>query len=181
MKKTWLQNVKIAVFGILTVLLLVLTVLEILPEQKVDVTLKEPIAVSAVLVDTSRDVYENAISGVIFNDSKNTITLDSITVAVSKRGSETEIEIPLSLTLAPHMQEDILFSYFDTVGYTQVDEVTAKIDGNSYSLSNAQSNLIGATVLILLGALFLFGFLLYRSILVRYYMYEEKKLTEQAQ
>lgn len=181
MKKTCLQNAKIAVFGILTVFLLVLTVLELLPEPKSDVTVKEPITVSSVLVDTSRGVYENAISGVVFNDSENTITLNSITVAVSRRNAETEIQIPLSLTLAPRVQEEILFSYFDTVAYTQVDKVTADINGDTYALSNAKSSFIGATVLVLLGLLLIFGFLLYRSILVRYYMYEEKKLTEQMQ
>ena len=181
MKKVWLQNVKIAIFGILTVCLLALTVLEILPDQKTSLTVKEPFSVSASLIDTSRGVYENAISGVVFNDSEETITLHSVTVAISRRNATQEVQIPLSLTLAPHVQEEVRFSYFDTVAYTQVDDVWANINGSAYSLSNVQSNFVGASVLVLLGATLVVGFLLYRSILVRYYMYEEKKLTKQAQ
>ena len=181
MKKIRLQNVKIAVFGILTVCLLVLTVLELLPDQKTSLTVKESITVSSSLVDTSRGIYENAISGVVFNDSKESITLHSMAVTISRRNATQEIQIPLSITLAPHTQEEVHFSYFDTVAYTQVDDVWATVDGSAYSLSNLQNNLVGASVLVLLGVTLGFGFLLYRSILVRYYMYEEKKLTEQAQ
>lgn len=179
MKKVLLQNVKIAIFGILTLLLLVLTVLELVPNQSTVITVKEPIAVSSVLVDTEKGIYENAISGMIFNDSEHTVTVDSVTVTVSNREQDANVQIPLSLTMIPHAQEEILFSKLDFHAFTHVDAVTAEINGDTHSLSNVQDNVIGASALILIALLLIFGFLLYRSILVRYYMYEEKKLKDQ--
>lgn len=178
MKQELKQNIKIAIFGVLTLLLLILTVLELLPGKQTDLTIKESVTVSSSLIDTASGTYENAVSGILFNDSASTITVDEITVTVSNGKNEKAIKIPLALQMAPHTEQEISLSQTDTVAYSTVEEVTAQIGGESYSLANVQKSAIGAAALILIACLLVFGFLLYRSILVRYYMYQEKKIKE---
>lgn len=177
MKQEIKQDIKIAVCAALTLLLLVLTVLEIFPGKQTDLTIKETVTVSPSLVSTASATYENAISGVLFNDSSDTLSVDAISVTVGNGKDEKTIKIPFNREIAPRTTEEFSVSITDTVAYTSVEDVTAQIEGKYYILSNVKQGTVGAVTLILIALLVLLGFLLYRNILIRYYMYQEKQLT----
>ncbi|MBQ9759919.1 MAG: hypothetical protein IJW16_01065 [Clostridia bacterium] len=178
MKKELKQAIKIAVLGVLTLTLLILTVLELLPGKTTALEISETVTVSSALTDTASGKYETAFAGRLFNDSSSTVTVDAINVTVENGTGERTARIPLAVQLAPRTEYVLAYSEADTAAYHTVTKVTAEVSGEVYSLANVQASAIGAAALILIACLLICGFFLYRAILVRYYMYQEAKLLE---
>lgn len=177
MKKELIQNIKIAVYGILTLLLLLLTVLELLPQKQTGLVMREPLTVSAQLIDTASGTYETALSGVLFNESDETVTAERLTVTVSDGTTEKKIDITLTDPLPPRTRREIRYSEINPNAFTTVTDVSAQIGTETHSVTNVEPSAIGLAAIILIALLAVIAFLLYRSILVRKYMNEEKKLN----
>ena len=173
------QAIKIAVFGLLTLFFLALTVLELLPGKTTDLKIRESVSVVSVPVNVAAGLNENAVSGVLFNDSRDAITVDRLNLTLKKGKAEKEVQIPLGVTIAPHTEYRLAYSETNMLAFSEVEDVSAEIGGERYPLANAGQNGIGAGALILTACLLVFGFLLYRSILVRYYIYQEEQLKKE--
>lgn len=185
MKKEIKQDIKIAICGILTLLLLVLTVFELIPEKKSGIIVKDTVTVASSPLDASMTSYENIVSGTLFNETGETIIIDALTVRVSD--GETEKDVPIDLSKSPAFSSCALeprtkleFSTTEFSGYDfkEVKEVRLTVQGELYMLSNVNKSAISIVAIILIALLLVFGFLLYRTILVRYYMYKEPKKEE---
>ena len=142
MKQKITQVVKTSILGVLTVLLLVLTVLQLLPSPDTGVSLKEPIAVYSELTDATNGVYENAVSGILFNESDDTLKINSITVTLTNGAQDKAIKVYLTddetaLDLPARMQREFSKSELSTVSYTEVKSVEVEINGEAHEISNA--------------------------------------------
>ena len=180
MKQKIIQIVKTSTIGVLTVLLLVFTVLQLLPKPDTGLSLKEPIKVYSELTDATNGIYENAVSGILFNESDDTLKINSITVTLTNGKQDKAIKIFLTedetaLELPARMQREFAKSELDTVSYTVVKSVEVDINGEAHALSNAPEKAFETVTLILIALLLLMGYLLYRSIFTTYYTFTEKK------
>ncbi len=173
------QAIKIAVFGLLTLCFLALTILELLPGKTTELTVREPVTVVSAPVNVAAGMNENAVTGVLFNDSTDAITVDQLNVTLKKGKAEKEVQIPLGVTIAPHTEYRLAYSEMNVLAYSEIENLSAEIGGVQYALANAEGGSIGAGVLILLACLLVFGFLLYRSILVRVYIHQEEQLKKE--
>ena len=177
-KQTHLQDLKVAICSILLLVLLFLTAMELLTQEKAELTVKEPITVSSAITDTASRTYENILKGRLLNESTKTITVDSVTVTVKNRDGSKEIKLDQSFLLPAHAEQEISASTLEPTAYTDVESVTARVNGTVCSLSNAPRRTVGGVALILIALLLVAGYVLYRTILTRYYMYMEAKLTK---
>ena len=180
MKQKILQTVKTAVIGVLTLLLLVLTILELIPEPDIGVTLKEPVTVYSELTDATNGIYETAVAGVILNESDDMMKIHSITVTVTNGTQDKAIKLYLSedntaFDLPARTQREFSKSELDTASFTEIKSVEVELDGKTHELSNLPEKAIDTIVWILIALLLLSAYLLYRSILVTYYTFTEKK------
>lgn len=180
--QTHLQNIKIAICGILVLLLLFLTVLELFTQEKTDLTVKESLTVSASITDTASGTYENLIKGVLFNDSEKAITVEALTVTVKNANGEKKISYDQPIVLPARAEKELTISTLDATAYTSVENITATLNGAEQALSNAPQRTVSVIALILIALILVMAYLLYRTILTRYYMHLESKLktdTEQ--
>lgn len=180
MKQKVIQTIKTAVIGVLTLLLLVLTVLELIPSPDVGVSLKEPVTVYSELTDATNGIYQTAVAGVILNESEDTLKINSVTVTVTNGTQDKAIKLYLSedstaFDLPVRTHREFSKSELDTAAFTEVKSVEVEIDGKAHEISNVPEKAIETVTLILIALLLLSGYLLYRSILVTYYTFTEKK------
>ena len=177
MKKELLQIIKTSLLGILTLVLLVLTVLEILPSGQTDLIVKEPITVSPAPVSSGTDRYQLLIMGTLFNDSDEEIAIERLTVTVSGASGKLDVTVP-ARTLPPRTGYELSYSEISEKSYSSVQAVTATVKGEAITVSNEAGTLLGTVSLLLMALTIVAGFLCYRSALVYSYMQAEKKLPK---
>ena len=106
-KDALLQNLKIVLWGVIALLLAVLTVLELFTAGATDLGVGEPIKVSSSLINVGEGRYTSAISGSIKNSGTEAVRIDAVQITVSDGKESSEIKLDavfreLSLT-ASHM------------------------------------------------------------------------------
>ncbi len=180
MKEKIKQDIKIAVCGILTLLCLVLTVLELIPEKKSGIVVKDTVTVYSAPTDSFSGIFENTVAGSLFNETDAPIVIDALTVRVSDGKTEKDIPVDLSQTTAyasqqldPRTKLEFSVTEFSGCDFSKVEEVRITVKGELYQLSNMDQSAISIVAILLIALLLIFGFMLYRSIMVRYYMYKE--------
>ena len=180
MKKEHLQLIKASVLGLLTLLLLVITVFEILPAGQSVLIAKDEITVSPSRISVGSNTYQLLVSGTLFNDSDETLTVDSLTVRVEEDEKSLDIRIPLSLTLGPRAEHPLSYSMESTEAFERITSVTASVDGEDVAVSETASPAFGTVTLLLLALTLVLGYFCYRSILVYHYTRLERKIKAEA-
>ena len=177
MKKELLQIVKASVLGLLTLILLVITVFEILPPAQTSLAAKDTVTVSSALISSTSGKYQLLVSGTLFNDSDDTVKLDSVKVTAFDRNQTFDICIPLDVVLGPRAEYALSYSVEHSKAYEQVKSVSATVDGIEKQIANADQSVFSAITLLLIALTLIAGYFCYRSILVCYYAKEEKSLN----
>ena len=175
MKKELLQLIRVIVLGILALLLLTVTVLEILPDRQTALTVRDTVTVSPSRLSSSDDKYQLLVSGTLFNSTNERVTVDSVDVRVTNGQDDYTVHIPISTVLSPREKYEISHTAESTVSYSRVKSVTANTSTEALNLTNSTSASFGTTEVLLLALTAVLGYFLYRSILVYYYMQLEKK------
>ena len=175
MKKELLQLARVIVLGILALLLLTITVLEILPDRQTVLTVKDTVKVSSSSLSSSNDKYQLLVSGTLFNRTNERVTVDSIDVRVTNGQDDYTVHVPISTVLGPRGKYEISHAVESSISYSRVKSVTATTSTETLNLTNSTSASFGTTEVLLLALTAVFGYFLYRAILVYYYMQLEKK------
>lgn len=178
-KDRLLTNLQIAVFGLLSLLFLVLTVTELLPEKSYGVTVRQPVTVSSSSlspIDAEVKDYHTQIVGSLFNPTDEAITVDSVSVTVSDGKNEKTVTVG-GFPLPARTEHEITASFEGQISYARVTEVLLMSGGETDVLPNqtASSFRIGGVVIFYLALLGIAVFLTVRAAKVRYYLYQETK------
>lgn len=178
-KDRLLTNLQIAIFGLLSLLLLVLTVMELLPEKSHGVTVRQSITVSSSSlspIEAEVKDYHSQIGGSLFNPTDKAITVDSVSVTVSDGKNEKTVTVE-GFTLPARTEHEIIASFEGQIFYDRVTEVALVSVGETDVLPNqtATSFRIGGVVIFYLVLLAITAFLTVRAAKVRYYLYQETK------
>ena len=175
MKNEFLQMMKTVLLGLLTLLLLTVTVLELLPGGQTALTVKDTVAVAPSVLNSTNGTYQLLFSGTLINQSDESITVDAIDVKVSNGKEEQTVRIPLSITLQPREEYELSHSEESKISYSRIQSMTATVGGEQTSLSNANGSSFGTVTVLFIALTLIAGFLFYRCILVYHYMKIEKK------
>lgn len=179
-KDCLLTNLQIVVFGLLSLLLVVLTVLELLPDPGTGIEVRQLITVSSSSlspVEAEEKDYHSQISGMLFNPNDDAITVDSMAVTVSDGKTEQTVTLA-GFTLPARSTREIMTSLEGKVGFDRVTEVTLVRGDKTDVLPNqtvTSSGVSGIAVIYLL-LLAATVFLTVRAAKVRYYLYQEGKM-----
>ena len=178
-KDRLLTNLQIAVFGLLSLLLLVLTVMEFLPEKSHGVTVRQSITVSSSSlspIEAEIKDYHSQIGGSLFNPTDQTIAVDSVSVTVSDGKNEKTVTVE-GFTLPARTEREITASFEGQICFDRVIETSVSCGGTSDVLPNqtASSFRIGGIVIFYLVLLAVAVLLTVRATKVRYYLYQEEK------
>lgn len=180
MKKEALQLIKASALGLLTLLLLVITIFEMLPAKQSELIAKDAITVSPSLINSSSNTYQLLVSGTLFNDSDKAITVDSLKIKVKKGSQSHDLDIPLSVTLGPRAEYPLSHSAEGTQAFEQVVSVSASVGGASIAISEPKTPIFGTVTLLLLALTLVLGYFCYRSILVYRYTRLEREIKTEA-
>ena len=174
MKSRILQDLKIALFGVLTLLFLFLTVLAFLPERS-DVEIKETFTVSSAPVDSKMTGYSVQVSGVLHNKSGSPVVVDRLTVVFS--GVDGELSTEEAVLLPPRADLPVTLSIFNKNIPSGVKGVFVSVDGAppAVELRNpAVSNPFAHAFLPILLTLLFLALTVHASI-VRVYIAQEER------
>ncbi len=170
-----LQDAKIALLGILTLLFIVVTVIEAFFASAGDIGVEEPITVSSALISKGGTSYTSSIMGVLVNNGETAIKVDRITVTVDGGRTET-VNLETPTLILPRNTERIYYTWESRTAYDRVLDVEVTVNGEVQAIYNLpnQSGILPVVVCLVLAALS--GWLLSRAVRVRYYMWQELKM-----
>ncbi len=177
-KECILVSLQIAVFGLLSLLLVVLTVLELIPARNEGITVSQPIvASSSSLSPIGAEVkdYHTQVSGILFNSTERDIAVESVQIKVSDGTHEKSITVE-GFTLPARNTREILTEFRSQVAYDRVLEVVLVCNGSEDVIPNQTTTSIGISGVAVFYLLLLAGtaFLTVRAAKIRYYLYQER-------
>ena len=129
---------RLAVFGLLSLLFAVLTVLELIPNPESGVEIKETVRISSASLspfDAAEKEYTCLLTGVFSNDTDADIRVDSLRVIVGDGKSEKALELS-GFTIPKRASHEISHSFEDVVGYDRVSSVSVTVGGEEDELLN---------------------------------------------
>ena len=178
-KELILQDLQILLWGLLTLVLAVLMILEMIPTISVGaLEIGEPIKVSSSLISVSEKNYVSAISGSIFNSSDDPVRIEGVTVVVGDGKTEKTIEMD-GFLLPPRTEEELSAGWTGDIQFDRILSVTATVNGEACALSNADATGgTGGVAIFYLVLLLPVVWMLVRASKIRYYLYQETKLAE---
>ncbi len=167
-------------FGLMGVLFAVLMLLTIfVPNRASNVTVKEPITVSASLLDQESQMYIAQIRGSLLNEGDIPLTVDALKITVSDGQTEQEISLE-GFVLESRLAQDILYDVRTQTVFDRVQSVTIVCNGEASSLLNrAETNPFDFDTLIWLAlTLLAIHFAIYFGKQTYYIGQEEKMLSQ---
>lgn len=179
-KTVWLQNGKIALFGVLTLLMAFLLLLELFSGTSEQIAVKEQIKVSSAALSSAEDAekeYLCQISGVLFNTSDEGVRIDHVTVAVSD--GETRKGLVMEGFYLPARTEQMLAGGLESaVEYDRVTDVYVTVNGEEIRLANQSlgGDTFGWVPVLYLALLLVAVLLLIRACKIRYYLHQESRM-----
>ncbi len=176
-KTVWLQNGKIALFGVLALLLVFLLMLELFSGSNGQIAVKEQIKVSAASLSSAEDAekeYLCQLSGALINTSDEGVRIDNVTVAVSDGESRKGLVIE-GFYLPARTEQTIAGSLESTVEYDRVTDVYVTVNGQEIRLANQSlgGDTLGWVPVLYLALLVGAVLLLIRACKIRYYLHQE--------
>ena len=177
MKERLLQDIKIAIFGILAVVLIVLTVLELMPNEGLGLEVKEAVKVSSASLspfDAEVKDYQISVTGMLSNPTDAAVKIDAIHIKVQGGSAVRDVVIE-GFELPARTDREFSQVFEEQVFYDRVSEVKVTIGGAEEVLLNQPESHspISGVVVFYLVCLALLVYLLIRAAKGRYYLYQE--------
>ena len=176
-KEKLLTNLQIVVFGLLSLLFVVLTVIELIPAKSEGIEVFQPIKVSSSsLTPVGAEIkeYHTQVDGVLINAGEETVAVEAVRVTVSDGKTERELTLE-GFTLPARTKYEILNEFKGENGFDRVVEVAVVLNGNADVLPNQTTTAIGISGVAVFYAILLVGvaWLTLRAVKIRYYLYQE--------
>ncbi len=170
-----LQDLQIALWGALAVVLILLAILELIPSGGSGLTMKEAFAVSSSQISAGAGSdYVTELGGVLFNPTDETLEIESLKVTVSSGAGSREIDFG-ALTIPPRTAWSLSETWQEGRAYERIYAITATLDGTPEPLENSvRAGSFGASLIFVI-LLIPVAFLLLRAIKVRRYLAEEMR------
>jgi hypothetical protein len=181
MRDTALQYAKAVLCAALTVVLLVLLVVEMIPEKSVGVQVKDEIYVASSPIYAGGSVCTTHVRGIVKNTSTQSVNIESIRVVIGNGAVKKDVEVS-GVLLAPGSEYDVDLDIESDGEYDTVHDVFLRVDGTESRLTNRavsefpMSGLAIGCLALLIPAVYL----LVRSIQGCYYLYQEKKIDKKS-
>lgn len=178
-KDCLLVTLQLAVFGILALLLLVLTVTELIPDSSQGLEVRQPIKVSSSsLSPIGAEIkdYHSQVAGSLFNPTDETVTVDSVNVTVSDGKNEKVVTVE-GFTLPARTEREITASFEGQISFDRVTEVSVVRGAETDLLPNQTASAFDVSGIVIFYAVLLViaVLLTVRAAKVRYYLYQETK------
>ncbi len=179
--KHGVQNLKIILLGIVTLILLVLLVMQLIPKQTSDLQIKEEISVSSSLIGVVQGGYSSQLTGTVENVGEDPVRMLAIRVTVSNGDAEKTVELPGG-TVAAYGERRIFYTEDGTQSWTRVKDVTVVLaNGEALHLQNPASTAsLGGLVWLCIALLAVSVCFLVHACMVRYYMHEEDLMVQES-
>ena len=175
-KECLLQDLQIVLWGVLALVLIVLTVLELLPASVSDLTVEEPFSVSSSLIDVSNQTYVSAVTGTVANTGGEQITVDSVRITVSNGRVSKDIEIE-GFVLPPRTEQELSEGWTGNIDFDRITRILVTVDGQDDVIANVSSSIaVSGIAIFYLIVLIPIAILLVRACKVRYYIYQDMKM-----
>ena len=177
MKDRLLQDAKIALLGILAIALIVLTVLELIPNESVGLEVKETARVSSASlspIDAEVKDYQTAVTGMLSNPTDETVKVDSVNVKISDGESTRDVVIE-GFEIPARSYREFSSGFEGQIAYDRVTEVAVTVGSVRDVLPNqteSRSPISGVAVFYL-ALLVPVAWLLVRAVKGRYYLHQE--------
>ncbi len=171
-----LQDVKIALWGALTLILALVTVMEAFFAGSDAIGVEEPLSVSSALISKGGTKYTSSVTGILVNNGEAPITVDRLSITVKGGKREEVVTLDTPMLILPRNTERIYYTWESHTAYDSVRGVEVTVGGKTQSLYNLPEQGSSFPVVISLALAALSGWLLSRAIRVRLYMHEESKL-----
>ena len=177
MKERLLQDVKIAIFGILAVVLIVLTVLELMPQGGLGLEIKEAVRVSSASLspfDAEVRDYQTSVTGMLSNPTDATVKVESIRVRIAFGDNTREVAIG-GFEMPARTTREFSQTFEGQTPYDRVSEVGVTVGGVEELLLNSTESrsTVSGVAVFYVALLALFLYLLVRAVKGRYYLYQE--------
>ncbi len=174
------QNLKILLWGLLTLLLVVLTILEMIPTDATALRVEEVFRVSSSMISVSEKTYVSAVSGTLANPGDEAVRIDSVIVTVGN-GEVTKDIVMDGFVLMPRSSEELTSGWTGNIQYDRITRLCVVVDGEKDVLTNIGSSLpVNGIAIFYLILLFPAALLLVRSCKIRYYIYQEMQMQDRA-
>ena len=176
LKDRLIQSVQIVAFGLLTLFLTVLVVLELIPAQTKGLQVEDRIEVASFAVDSTGLRFISSLHGSFKNNSNETLAVEDIQVLLSNGKLRQEITLE-SFTLPARCEEELELNFESNIDVNTVVRIEAKVNGVNTVLENvgAKQAISGVFVFYLV-LLIPSALLCIRAAKVRYYLHQESRL-----
>ena len=177
LKDRLIQSAQIAIFGLLALILIVLTVLELIPAQTKGLQVEDRLEVASFAVDATGVKFISSLHGKFKNNSNETLVVEEVCVLLSNGKLRQELEID-GFTLPARCEQELELNFESMVDVNTVVRIEAKVNGEEMVLENrgAQQSFSGIALFYLV-LLIPSVLLCIRAAKVRYYLYQESRLT----
>ena len=171
------QSVQIAIFGLLALILIVLTVLELIPAQTKGLQVEDRLEVASFAVDSTGLRFVSSLHGNFKNNSNETLVVEDVRVLLSNGKIRREIALD-SFTLPARCEQDVELNFECDVDVNTVVRIEAKVNGEAMVLENRDAAQTFSGIAVFYLVLLIPSVLLcIRAAKVRYYLYQESRLT----
>ncbi len=170
-----LQDIQIGLWAVLSIFLILAAILEFAGASTQEITVTEPLTVSAAPIEQGSGRYTAGIMGEISNTGDGITVVDSVRVTLG-RGRKSETVELAGFLLPPRSSQRISEMVECTTAYDKVERVELVCEGQPETLNNAPVLTGSGPVLLYLVLAAVTVFLLIRAAMVRYYMWQERRL-----
>ncbi len=170
-----LQDIKIGLLGLLSLFLIFAAILEFATASTQDVSVTEPLTVSAAPIQKGSGRYTVGIMGEITNTGDDVRVVDALRVTLG-RGRKSETVTLAGFLLPPRSSQSVEEMIECTVQYDRIERVEIVCQGQTETLNNAAVLTGSGPVLLYLVLAAVTVLLLIHSAMVRYYMWQERHL-----
>lgn len=138
-RDTVFQTAK-AVLAILVALVLaVLTVLELLPEGKSGVVVKERVEVSSAKIYADGTLYSTELRGILRNSEREAVTVDSILIVVDDGDVKRKVTVE-GFVLPAGAEYSLSHRFEDAYRFENVREVRVRVGGVESRIANRSAS-----------------------------------------
>ncbi len=174
MKKT-AYKIGFGVSALLALLCLILCVVTLFTGTVEGIFVREPVSVSASLLDATRTQYGVQVRGLLFNEGGERVHVDALKLVV-RHGNKSETRTLEGFDVEARSAKDLFYEWTSETAYDSVDAVELVIDGEGMRLSNAAPSFLSLDTLLFLTGCVIFAFLAVFFAKKTYYISCEEKL-----
>jgi hypothetical protein len=177
-KTKLLQDAQILLWAVLALVLVLLAILELATAGNTDgLQVKETINASSSLISVTDKNYLCAVDGILYNPTDDKITVEKLTVTVVDDKNTHVVEFE-GFSVLPRTSHELATTWTDRKGYDTVKEIRATVDGEDRILVNADAKTPVSGGLIFYAVLLaVVAFLLVRASKIRYYLWQEERMS----